>query len=98
MKKINLRINGKMLVYILGTTIIVSIFSLGFIATGLKGSSEENSRKILDGLSVALVQSTAKVLSQPSQSANVLAVALAKYEFIPRSEERRVGKECRSRW
>ncbi|HAN00520.1 MAG TPA: hypothetical protein DCQ26_18150 [Marinilabiliales bacterium] len=83
MKKINLRINGKMLVYILGTTIIVSIFSLGFIATGLKGSSEENSRKILDGLSVALVQSTAKVLSQPSQSANVLAVALAKYEFIP---------------
>ncbi len=90
MKKIHLRINGKMLVFILGTTIIISIFSLGYIAVGLKGTSEKNSLKILESLTEALAQNSSRFLNQPSQSANVLASAIAKYELIPQQDRNQI--------
>lgn len=85
MKKLQLRINGKMLVFILGTTALVSIFSIGFIAIHLKNTSEKNSIKILDGLSVDLFQQTKQVINHPSNSAHVLADFFTETEAIPQS-------------
>ena len=38
------------------------------------------------------------ILPKHLQSCDVGTLALPKYTTLPRSEERRVGKECRSRW
>src|ERR1051325_8485910 len=61
-------------------------------------SKEASWAVIRDKLSLGENQATHMLLGMPLASTMGLAGSPVKPMVIPRSEERRVGKECRSRW
>src|SRR5256886_3189035 len=47
---------------------------------------------------VTVVHSRSRDLARITRSGDIVISAIGRAEFVKRSEERRVGKECRSRW
>src|SRR5437868_14874439 len=74
--------------------------------TDLQRSTEESTRSIIEGLEwLGLADYDEEIVFQSRNADKHRAAALrlveegkAYRDFTPRSEERRVGKECRSRW
>ena len=66
----------------------LSLLSLGFASGGEKSDVAKKQKAVADGLVKA-----AKLTLTHAETDNLLV-----YSALSRSEERRVGKECRSRW
>ena len=61
------------------------------------GSSIENLKNLKANTTDAAVEKHLPVVTQEGNKITV-AVSSVEHPMLPRSEERRVGKECRSRW
>src|SRR5690625_7801074 len=95
---LNKLILGDVFVYVEEEDSIVS-FKLSNVET--RGLEKAENETVILGPQIAFTESLTtnlNVLRQSIQSTDVVFEKIMVGEHIPRSEERRVGKECRSRW
>ncbi len=78
---LKLRLNGKMLFFILGTTLLVSILSLGYISIKLKNFSAENANERLTSKTAEIAQSVSQVMDAYNQAASIIAAAFAQLDW-----------------
>lgn len=86
--KYKLRINGRMLLYFLGTTILVYLAALGYISVNLRNISFENSKKSISAISVELTNDAKRSFDYYMQSASTLATIFSNYESYPEEARR----------
>lgn len=82
-----LRLNGKMLLFVLGTTLLVSVLALGYISLELKKFSATYAEQKMNAQTEELAQSLTKELQNYYQAAKVLASAFAQYNFLPEDRQ-----------
>ncbi|MGE4288503.1 MAG: cache domain-containing protein [Salinivirgaceae bacterium] len=85
---LKLRLNGKMLLFVLGTTLLVSVLALGYISLELKKFSATNAEQKMNAQTEELAQSLTKDLQSYYQAAKVLASAFAQYNFLPEKRQK----------
>jgi methyl-accepting chemotaxis protein len=88
--KIKLTINKKLLLYVLGNTILVFIAAIGYISFTLRGFSTENSRRILESKTIEIANQTEQELSSFVNITQVLATAFSQFENINEESRREV--------
>ncbi|PKP10854.1 MAG: hypothetical protein CVU09_04840 [Bacteroidetes bacterium HGW-Bacteroidetes-4] len=84
---LKLRLNGKMLLFVLGTTLLVSVLALGYISLELKKFSATYAEQKMNAQTEELAQSLTKELQNYYQAAKVLASAFAQYNFLPEDRQ-----------
>ncbi|MGD9993839.1 MAG: cache domain-containing protein [Salinivirgaceae bacterium] len=84
---LKLRLNGKMLLFVLGTTLLVSVLALGYISLELKKFSATNAEQKVNAQTEELAQSLTRELQTYYQATNVLASAFAQYNFLPEARQ-----------
>lgn len=86
--KLRLRINGKMLLYILGTTIVVYVSALGYAAFKLRSNSYNNARQILEAKTIEISNDAQKKLNGFMEAASVLEQTFSNFEHFPDQNRR----------
>lgn len=86
--KLKLRLNGKMLLFILGITLLVSTITLAFIAFKLKKMSAENAAKRLEAKSAQLAQEVRQELNKNYEVVATACSVLEGYESVAESGRR----------
>ena len=86
--KFKLRINGKMLLYVLGTTLVVYISGLSYAAFMLRSNSYENAHQILEAKTIEISNDANNKLNSYMEPVNILAQAFANYQEIPEQKRR----------
>jgi len=86
--KLKLRINGKMILYILGTTIVVYVSALSYAAFKLRSNSYQNAHKILEAKSVEFSNDAQNKLNSYIEPLNVLAQTVSNFKEIPEQSRR----------
>jgi len=86
--KFKLRINGKMLLYILGTAFLVygSVFS--YITLQLRSNNYNNIFQMLDGKTTVIRNNTQKIFNNYIESTLGLAQTFSEYNQIPEANRR----------
>lgn len=91
--RLKLRINGKMLLYFLGTTVLVYIAALGYISVKIKTISLENSKQNMNAISVELTNDAKRSFDLYMQAASTLATTFTNYENYPTEKRRQFFSE-----
>lgn len=86
--KLKLRINGKMLLYILGTTIVVYGSAFSYIAFKLRSNNYNNSFQILENKSIEIKSNTQKIFNNYIESALVLSQTFSEFDKLPENSRR----------
>ncbi|MFA6403948.1 MAG: cache domain-containing protein [Salinivirgaceae bacterium] len=86
--KMKLKINGKMLFFVLGTTILVFVAAMVYISLTLRNFSTENSQRILQAKTIEIANQTEQKLASYLNVAQVLADAFSQYDKIPEVDRR----------
>jgi len=76
-----------MLLFVLGTTLLVSVLALGYISLELKKFSATYAEQKMNAQTEELAQSLTKELQNYYQAAKVLASAFAQYNFLPEDRQ-----------
>ncbi len=88
--KRKLKINGKMLLFVLGTTILVFVAAMVYISLTLRNFSTENSQRILQAKTIEIANQTEQKLASYLNVAQVLADAFSQYDKIPELDRRAI--------
>ncbi|MBI9068707.1 MAG: hypothetical protein JEZ09_15530 [Salinivirgaceae bacterium] len=91
--KIKLRINGKMLLYFLGTTVLVYIAALGYISIKLRNISSINAQKNISAISVEMANDAKRNFDTYMQAASTVANAFTHFEQFPEENRRQLYAE-----
>ncbi len=86
--KFKLRINGKMLLYILGTTIVVYVSALSYIAFQLRSNSYKSAQQVLDAKITEISNDAEQKLNSYMESVSVLAQTFSNYNMFPEQNRR----------
>jgi PAS domain S-box-containing protein len=86
--KFKLRINGKMLLYVLGTTLVIYISGLSYAAFMLRSNSYENAHQILEAKTIEISNDANNKLNSYLEPINILAQAFSNYQEIPEPNRR----------
>ncbi len=88
--KFKLRINGKMLLYVLGTTILVYVSALSYIAFQLRLNSYKVAQQILDAKIIEISNEAEQKLNSYMESVAVLAQTFSNYDKFPEQNRRQL--------
>ncbi len=86
--KFKLRINGKMLLYILGTTVVVFVSALMYVAFKLRNNNDQNAFQVFKANAVEYSNTAQQKLDSYMESVSLLAETLSGYEKIPEENRR----------